>query len=132
MKKQYAPYIKWFGSAFSQLDCAADLTPIFTRILQAESWKEREKHLTSAYEYVARMHNALQITAPLNDRVSQFHNRPFMIIQGDDFADAILEQIDSDDVKSLPRYLGGIDQFVHSTDVLAYPDRYHKFAAVYQ
>ncbi|MFX1416032.1 MAG: DUF4037 domain-containing protein [Promethearchaeota archaeon] len=132
MSKQYAPYIKWFGSAFSQLDCAVDLTPIFTRIMQADSWKEREKHLTSAYEYVARMHNKLKITAPLDDRVSQFHKRPFVIIQGNDFADAILEQIDSDDVKSLPRYLGGIDQFVHSTDVLAYPDRYRKFTAVYQ
>ncbi|MHA2603429.1 MAG: DUF4037 domain-containing protein [Candidatus Thorarchaeota archaeon SMTZ1-83] len=132
MKKQYAPYIKWFGSAFSQLDCAAALTPIFTRVLHAESWKEREKHLTSAYEYVARMHNELRITSPLNDRVSPFHKRPFMIIQGNDFADAILEQIDSDDVKSLPNHLGGIDQFVHSTDVLAYPNRYRKFTTVYK
>ncbi|MFW9944613.1 MAG: DUF4037 domain-containing protein [Candidatus Sifarchaeia archaeon] len=132
MSKQYAPYIKWFGSAFSQLDCAVDLTPIFTRIMQADSWKERERHLTSAYEYIAGMHNTLKITTPLDDRVSQFHKRPFMIIQANDFADAILEQIDSDDVKSLPRHLGGIDQFVHSTDVLAYPNRYRKFIAVYQ
>ncbi|MHA2378053.1 MAG: DUF4037 domain-containing protein [Candidatus Thorarchaeota archaeon] len=132
MKKQYAPYIKWFGSAFSQLECAADLTPIFTRVLQAESWRERQKHLTSAYEYIARMHNALEITDPLNDRASQFHSRPFLIIQANEFADAILEQIDSDDVKSLPKYLGGVDQFIDSTDVLAYPNRYRKFTIMYQ
>jgi hypothetical protein len=35
MKRRYAPFIKWFGSAFAQLDCASDLVPIFTRVLEA-------------------------------------------------------------------------------------------------
>src|SRR5947207_2349886 len=53
MEKQYAPYAKWFGKAFTQLKCAADLSPILRRVLQAEAWQEREKHLAAAYEYVA-------------------------------------------------------------------------------
>ena len=32
MEKQYAPYPKWFGSAFSQLECAKDLTPVVHKV----------------------------------------------------------------------------------------------------
>ncbi len=132
MERQYAPYIKWFGTAFSCLVCASKLTPIFAQTLDAQLWTERQKHLTSAYEIVAQMHNDLGITKPLNTKVSQFHGRPFLIIQANDFADAILASIDDDGVKALPKYLGGIDQFVDSTDVLAYPARYRLLTAIYE
>ena len=36
MERKYAPFIKWFGSAFAQLDCASDLVPVFTRVLEAK------------------------------------------------------------------------------------------------
>jgi hypothetical protein len=36
------------------------------------------------------MHNSLGITEPLPQKVSHFHNRPFMVFHGDQFAKAIL------------------------------------------
>ena len=81
MEKQYAPYAKWLGKAFTQLKCAADLSPILRRVQLAEAWQEREKHLTAAYEYVAEMHNRLGITETLPARVSSFFGRPFLVIQ---------------------------------------------------
>jgi hypothetical protein len=128
MERRYAPFIKWFGSAFAQLDCASDLVPIFTRVLEANSWEERQTHLTVAYEFVAKMHNTLGITTPLTTKVSQFHNRPFLVIQADRFVDAIRAAIKSEEVLVLPEHLGSIDQFVDSTDALRYLDR---FRAVY-
>ena len=83
MERQYAPYIKWLGTAFKQLDCARRLTPILMQVLGATSWQEREKPLVSAYELVAEMHNELGITAPLPTKASQFHGRPFLVIQAD-------------------------------------------------
>ena len=38
MEQQYAPYAKWFGSAFARLDCAKGLTPIFARVLRSTGW----------------------------------------------------------------------------------------------
>jgi len=128
MERRYAPFIKWLGSAFAQLDCAGDLVPPFTRVLAANSWKERQAHLTTAYEFVAEMHNALGITEPLTTEVSQYHARPFLVIHADRFADAIRAEIRGEEVLALPEHLGSVDQFTDSTDVLRYLDR---FRAVY-
>jgi hypothetical protein len=128
MERRYAPYIKWLGTAFARLDCANYLVPVFVRALEASSWEERQAHLTAAYEYVAKMHNALCITEPLTPEVSQFHNRPFLVIHADRFVDAIRGAIKSEEVLTLPEHLGSIDQFVDSTDALEHPGR---FRAVY-
>ncbi|MFX1273176.1 MAG: DUF4037 domain-containing protein, partial [Promethearchaeota archaeon] len=132
MERKYAPYIKWFGTAFCKLKSAQALTPFFMQIMDAKTWRERQDHLTKAYEQIAKMHNELGITETLKTQVSPFHNRPFMIIQADDFADAIHAKIEDDEVKRLPKYLGGIDQYVDSTDVLSYTEKFRRFWSMYQ
>lgn len=42
MERQYAPYSKWFGTAFARLACANDLGPIFQQVMEAATWLERE------------------------------------------------------------------------------------------
>ncbi len=120
LEKRYAPYPKWFGSAFKQLSCSSKLLPILWRAQQAVTWQERESALCEAYTVIARMHNALNITEPLPTTVSSFHDRPFSVIHGEAFAQDILKQIASPQMKRLvTRHLiGGIDQFSDSTDLL--------------
>ena len=118
MEQQYAPYIKWLGTAFARLDCAAELGPVLSRALTADSWQARERPLTRAYECVARMHNDLHITDPLPARVSPYYERPFLVIHASRFADAIHAQITSAEVLALPASLGSVDQFADSTDAL--------------
>ncbi len=132
IERKYAPYIKWFGTAFSKLESAKTLTPLFLEIMDADSWDDRQNHFTEAYEYMAKKHNNIGITNSLSTKVSQFHNRPFMIIHADNFADAIYEEIRDDEVKQLPKYLGGIDQYVNSTDVLSYTEKFRRFWSMYQ
>jgi hypothetical protein len=123
MERRYAPYIKWLGTAFAQLDSAGDLGPVFTRVFEASTWEERQSHLVTAYQIVARMHNALGITAPLAAEVSPFYSRPFLVLHADRFVDAIRAEIRSDEVLALPQHLGSIDQFTDSTDTLRVLDR---------
>ena len=120
IERNYAPYIKWFGSAFAQLDCAGVLLPVFTEVLDAGSWQERQKHLCTAYEHLARMHNALDITDQLSPKVSPFFDRPFLVINAGRFVDAIRAEIKDEAVLALPEKLGAFDQFVDSTDALEY------------
>lgn len=117
MEKQYAPYSKWFGSAFQQLACAADLTPILRRAQLADTWQSREAALTEAYEHLACMHNDLDITKPLPQKVSNFHDRPFKVIHGDLFANAILKEIQDPEVLKISKrsLVGGIDQISDNT-----------------
>ncbi len=129
--KKYAPYFKWFGTAFAQLDCAADLTPLFDRTWQAESWQAREAALNEAYLYLARWHNKLQLTEPLPAEVGFFHERPYRVIHSEQYADALYNQIQDPQVRALPHGLGNLDQLSDSTDILSYPNRFPKFAALF-
>ena len=92
MEKEYPPYAKWYGTAFSHLTSAKNLAPILADVLHSTSWIERETHLCQAYCILAEMHNDLKITDPLSADVTQFFTRPFRIIGGDRFAKAIAGQ----------------------------------------
>lgn len=122
MEREYAPYAKWFGTAFRQLACAPDLTPSLARAQTAATWQERESALSEAYEALARMHNALGLTERMPEAVSPFHGRPFQVIQGGEFAEAIRARITDPAVQRIAaeRLIGSLDQFSDSTD-LAWP-----------
>ncbi|HWE64691.1 MAG TPA: DUF4037 domain-containing protein [Chloroflexota bacterium] len=132
LEQTYAPYSKWFGTAFERLRCAAQLTPIFQAIMQSATWQERQDHFSRAYEAVALLHNALAITPPLATQVSPFYTRPYLVIHGERFAEAIREAIESPAVRALSPHIGSIDQFVDATDVLAYTRPSALLKALYQ
>ena len=124
MEKRYAPYAKWFGKAFLELRCAQDLSPILTRVLASATWQEREKHLATAYEYVAEMHNRSGITDALPATVTTFFGRPFRVIHaGGGFVEAISARIKDPVLKRLAdgKLIGSVDQFSDSTDLLSDP-----------
>lgn len=126
LEKKYAPYSKWFGTAFAKLNCAKELSPILKKVLLSESWKEREKFLSEAYEKVAELHNSQNITEPLPTKVSLYHGRPYLVIHADQFAEAVRSKIKDEDVKAIKTNIGSVDQFMDSTDVLSYPQIFKK------
>ena len=119
IERVYAPYPKWFGTGFSKLACAPALTPIFQRSLSAQAWRQREAALGEAYGIVAGMHNALGITDPLPTDVSSFHGRPYQVIHGEVFSEALRAQMSDPEVKRIAAktWIGSIDQFSDSTDL---------------
>jgi hypothetical protein len=118
MDKRYAPYSKWFGTAFSKLEIARELSPVLRRVLLADLWQERELHLSQAYELVARLANSLGITRPLETKVSPFYGRPFQVIHAETFAQEILGAIENKEIQNLPAPIGSVNQFLDSTDIL--------------
>jgi hypothetical protein len=131
IERRYTPYSKWFGSAFARLECARQLAPHLDRVLAARRWQDRQQHLVNAYEIVATMHNDLGITEPQSTQVSQFHGRPFLVIQASRFADALRDQIQDERVRNLPEAVGSIDQFVDSTVVLTNPALRRQVMTIY-
>lgn len=85
MERQYAPYSKWFGTAFGKLKIAGKLAPVLREVLLANDWKSRQRLLAKAYSLVARGHNALGITGPLPVKASRYFGRPYLVIHGDAF-----------------------------------------------
>lgn len=134
LEKQYAPYPKWFGTAFKQLKCADQLWPVLWRAQQAPTWQEREAALCEAHEFLARAHNALRITRHLPETVSQFFSRPFKVIDGSSFAQALVAQITDPAVKCVASrpLIGSSDQFSDNTDLRIAADFQPTLRKLYQ
>ncbi|MBV9928057.1 MAG: DUF4037 domain-containing protein [Acidobacteria bacterium] len=121
-ERTYAPYPKWFGTAFKQLSCAGALSPHLGAALSAGTWQERERHLAAVYQLVAEMHNSLGITDPLPTEPRDFFGRPFRVIELHGFAGRILERIGDERVRRIAarRPIGSVDLFSDSTDLVSH------------
>jgi hypothetical protein len=137
-EKSYAPYSKWFGTAFQQLDCYPRLGPLLDGAIAAESYPKREWFLAQAYTLAVEMQNALGIIPPLasatrtysgwhllRDGVTDIalndprNTRPHQVIFADRLADALCAAITDPEVLSLLPLVGSVNQFlVHSSDAL--------------
>ncbi len=67
---------------------------------------------------MARLHNSLGLTDTVPANPVPFHGRPFTVIFGDRFAEALRERIADPEVRALPFPIGGVDQWSDSTDLL--------------
>ena len=116
MERRYAPYSKWFGTAFSNLECGPELSPIFREVLLATTWKEREEHLSRAYAIIARLHNRMQITRPIPEEVTNYHGRPYRVFEAPELVGDILRGLTDEEVKTIKHLLGSVNQLVESTN----------------
>ena len=131
IERRYWPYYKWFGTAFSRLACADRLTPIFGRVFDSQTWPAREKHLAQACLVVGAMHNALRLTPQITPEITPFYGRPYQVPHAARFCDALYAEITSAVVLAWPRDVGGVAQFVNSTDVLEHVSRCRALGVIY-
>lgn len=112
MERQYAPYSKWFGTAFSRLACGPGLEPVLRQVLRATTWRAREEALIAAYEMLAVMHNALRLTEPVSTVLERMWDRPFRVAWAD-FPGLLGAEIQDPVVRGfLDRWpVGPVDQF---------------------
>ena len=131
MEQKYAPYSKWFGTAFDRLSCAGELHPIFMQVLQASEWNARQEFLAQAYEIVARMHNALGLTIPLKEKAAPYFNRPYLVIGDERYVEELRKSLTSEEVRNIKHQLGSVNQFVDSNDKLNDLQLCRKFKELY-
>ncbi|MFD3400966.1 DUF4037 domain-containing protein [Kribbella sp. NPDC058693] len=111
LERQYAPYSKWFGTAFSRLSCGPSIGPLLRTVLQTSSWQEREEALGAAYRAVGELHNRLGITEPVELGVEHLVGRPFKVVWGD-FIGALWDGIRDPEVRQVAERwpVGGLDE----------------------
>ncbi len=120
LERQYWPYTKWFGSAFTLLP-GDDVVAVSQRGSPRRP-TTREVALAEAHECTARRHNAAGITDELPTDVRPFHDRGYLVLDADRFTDACRARVEDPAPRDLP-LVGSVDQFVDSTDVLNAPTR---------
>jgi hypothetical protein len=118
--RQYAPYPKWFGSAFSRLSCAGELSPMLQRVLDAPDWRQRQAALADSYQAIANLHLAFGLPGSFQPRVGPYFERPFTVINADEISAAIRAEISDPLLRDLP-IIGSLDQVTDSTPVSEAP-----------
>lgn len=129
-ERRYAPYPKWFGSAYSLLRRPEE--PALMAALQAESWKERENALSEAYRLVASAHNELSVTEPFDLDMRPFYGRPFQVPDSNRFAEALRAAIADPGVSAIAHDAGSIDAVSDNTDVLTRPWLWRSLRTLYE
>ena len=132
MEKEFAPYSKWFGTAFSRLGCAQKLGPVLKKVFLQEDWKEREKILSEVYLILAEMHNNLSITEYIEPNISNFFDRPYKVPHSERFYQALIEKVQSPLLKAIKRPIGSVNQFTDSTDISCWTNAMDKISSVYE
>jgi hypothetical protein len=132
MERRYAPYAKWFGSAFRALTIGVQLEPLLLAAIEGATWPERQRALAAALEQIAAVHNALGITGALDPHVRPYYDRPYLVIGAERFASAIEDRIKEDDVRNLPRRLGSLNQLIDSTDKIEPPATRSQWTRLYR
>lgn len=120
LERRYAPYAKWFGSAFARLPLATELSPPLQRALSAEDWRIRGDALAAAYLVPANQQLADRVGGAFTPILGPYHGRPFTTINADDLIAATTSAIEDPAIKALP-IIGSLDQVTDLTPVLEDP-----------
>ncbi len=131
MERRYRPYNKWFGTAFKQLYISEQLSPVLSKVLDAQNWRAREAQLSEAYAILGEAHNKLKITEFIEPTVSKFFNRPYLVPHAGRYVEALHDCIHESTVKALPAHVGALFQYADSTDVQSNVSLCRKYANIY-
>jgi hypothetical protein len=132
MERKYAPYDKWLGTAFSRLACAPQARPLIAAALDARDYPALEPDLTGLYRMLGDMHNALGVTGPMDPAPRRFLARPYVVMRSERFANALLNAVQSEELRRIPVRMGAIDQFIDNTDFIEHTETYRNVLALYR
>jgi Domain of unknown function (DUF4037) len=122
IERRYAPYSKWFGSAFARLECAETLSPLLDRVLTADTWQARDAALGQAYLATAELHLRRGLPGHFEPQIGAYFSRIFTAVNADPIIAAIRAEITDAALRALP-VIGSLDQVTDSTPVIEAPAR---------
>lgn len=122
-ERRYAPYVKWVGPAFARLGAARELAPVFQDALTAPETAARLDAVARALEGVARRHNGLGVTGPLDAATGPFDVkiagavRPFRVLNANRYVRACVAAVENPALRELAP-VGALDQLLDPNDLV--------------
>ena len=127
----YAPYPKWFGTAFAELPVDPAIGQAIRRALAADDLTEREDSLLCAMAAVARLHNESGLADPVPVEVQSYYGREIKVIFAERWAEAALAAMGDSPLAAAP-LIGSFSQLGGISDFSDDPANYPKMADFYK
>ena len=129
--RQYAPYSKWFGTAFQKLPIPQEIKEAIFQAVKASSISQREEQLVLAQHLLAKLHNSLHITPPVSDEIQSYFNRDIKVIYADRIAHAVQAQLEGTPLAQAP-LIGTLSQISNFTNLYENVSKRDAIQALYQ
>ncbi|MCL1857802.1 MAG: DUF4037 domain-containing protein [Oscillospiraceae bacterium] len=127
-KNKYAPYSKWFGTAFKRLSLD-NIHDEITAAISANTIAEREDHILNAQILVVELHNSCNITEPFEIVIDDY-GRNAKIIHADDLANMVQGKITSPELKNC-LLIGSMSQISNLNHLWDSPENRGKIYQLY-
>lgn len=108
-QETYAPYSKWFGTAFHHLDVDQNIKNLIEQSLHSQDLDLREDAIVKAQALVAALHNESGITKPVAYEVESYYGREIKVIFADKFAEATSKELKGTVLEHIP-LIGSLSQ----------------------
>lgn len=100
-EKQYAPYSKWFGTAFKKLSIYAEIKDILDEAVSSDNWQDRQSKICHVYTKVISYYMIKGFIPTINIQVQDYYSRPYQVVYGEKIADQFKSFIESEEIKAL-------------------------------
>ena len=129
--RQYAPYSKWFGTAFSRLPVGEDLKEAIRRAVTAREIGEREDAIVRAQVLAAELHNRCEPRSAVEIRVQPYFGRRIKVIFCDRIASALRRRLEGTAFAAYPP-VGTLSGIANFTDLFDDPARRESVKGLYR
>lgn len=129
-KNTFAPYSKWFGTAFDKLDIDDNIKKYISGALSANSLSEREDNIVKAQKAVADLHNESKITDYVDCKIESYFGREIKVIFADKIVDTTAEKLKGTSLENTP-LLGTMSQFGGLSDFADEKVYYEQIKKIY-
>lgn len=127
---RYAPYSKWFGTAFSQLPLGEPIPKAIKAAVEAQSAPERAERIARAQKLVADLHNSLGLTEFVEAEIQPYFGRNIPVIFADRLAESARKKLEGTGLEHAP-LIGTLSQVANFTCISDNPQYRESLKGLY-
>ncbi len=101
-KGVYAPYSKWFGTAFGRLNIDDKIKQAISGALSADDLTDREDKIIEAQTLIADLHNSSGLTETVNYKAESYFGRDIKVIFAEKFSEAAAKKLKGTEFENMP------------------------------
>ena len=120
--EKYAPYSKWFGTAFSQLPIDEGIKSAIFRAVETMDIDERENNIVKAQKLMADIHNKSGLTEAVDVRIESYYGREIKVIFADKIAHTAVKKLSGTVFENYP-LIGTLSAVANFTNIFDNPSR---------